>query len=138
LEATIASAVAAWIEVGKRSRLRTSGQSMAPLLREGWMVLVEHGRENIRRGDVIAYRAGERVVVHRVVRFLADGGLLTKGDGRSGFDPPVVPAQIIGRVVSVITPWGSINLMAPWCRVGQSLLGWASHVAERMRALWSH
>ena len=135
-KAAIKSAVDLWVEVGKYSRLRIAGRSMVPFLRDGWTVTVEHTRENIRRGDVIAYHVGERVVVHRVVRLLADGRLLTKGDWRLRFDRPVALEQIIGRVVAVITTWGSINLTAPWWRMAQSLLACASYIAGWVSAWW--
>ena len=123
-----------WLEAGQRSHLPIAGRSMLPFLRDGWAVEVAHTRDDIRRGDVIAYRAGQRVVVHRVVRTLPNGRLLTKGDWRLRCDPPVVRSQIIGPVVSAITPWGTVNLTAPWWRAAQTLLacvscivGWLGH-----------
>lgn len=104
-------------ETGGRSRLRIAGDSMSPLLRDGYGVVVEHGAE-IGLGDVVVYKCQGGMVVHRVVRVLQnnDGAVcVTKGDNRTGLDPPINRERVVSRVVLIETPSGNIDLASePW------------------------
>lgn len=60
-----------------------TGTSMFPLLRRGDVLLCEEtGFDRIRPGDVVVFKPPglDGLVVHRVVRRLADGRLVTGGD----------------------------------------------------------
>jgi len=61
--------------------------------------------EDIKRGDVILYRFGKALILHRIVGEIeVDGKIcyLTKGDANNYIDPVVVcPEDIIGKLVLV-------------------------------------
>jgi len=82
-------------------RLRVSGDSMAPLIEPGDVVLVRHvNPEDLRRGDLILVEQGGAFLTHRLVT--ADGHRVqTKGDNASHADPPVLPQDVLGRVMGV-------------------------------------
>ncbi len=91
-----------WIKSGKRNRIFIEGRSMKPLLNDGSQVLVEHGRHSIKTGNIIIYLRDERLISHRVLRVIKDGGstfYLTKGDSAVRFDRPVVSEEEIAGIV---------------------------------------
>jgi signal peptidase I len=83
-------------------RVRISGPSMAPTLRDGDVVVVRHGRAP-RPGDVVLarYRSmPDRPVVKRVVRAEEDGWWLASDNVAAGGDSSVHGiADVDARVV---------------------------------------
>ena len=75
---------------------------MAPAIPVGSVILVlPAAPEQVREGDVIAFRSGGAVIAHRVVRSAAaDGEFVTKGDANETEDFNTVPyADLVGKVV---------------------------------------
>jgi hypothetical protein len=70
---------------------------MLPLLRPGDTVSIQPGKD-CRVGDIILWRKGQALVLHRVVT-RRNGRIITKGDSLSYLDAPVWPAQTLGRAV---------------------------------------
>ena len=89
-------------KTGRELRARFGGSSMMPALPPGTEVLLRCG-ENGGPGDVIAFLADGRLVVHRVVARAADGAwTLTRGDARLLPDVPIRDAEaVVGRVAGV-------------------------------------
>ena len=113
-------ALDAWAAVGRVSRLVVEGASMLPLLRPGDVVVVEHSRTALHRGDVVAYRAGRTLVIHRVLRTPVGGDVQVAGDNRSLTDEAIPPSAVIGRVVGVERNGASWRIDTPRSRrVGQ-------------------
>lgn len=88
--------------------------SMEPALAVGSMIYVAPcGRaEDISEQDIIAYRSGRSLVVHRVI--LADHGrqsFLTKGDFNKEADEFPVPFQDVLGKVSFCIPYAGYILM---------------------------
>lgn len=82
-----------------RLRLRADGSSMLPALHPGDVLDFEacvHAQ--MQPGEVVLFRRGERLVIHRVLERTADG-LLTQGDGLARPDVPVDAADVLGRLV---------------------------------------
>jgi signal peptidase I len=77
------------------------GASMQPLLKPGDVVEIDHTRGPLRRGDVVAYRTDQTLVIHRVLRDPVDGCIQVAGDNRTITDEPVPISSVIGRVVAV-------------------------------------
>ncbi|OIO87652.1 MAG: hypothetical protein AUK03_17620 [Anaerolineae bacterium CG2_30_64_16] len=114
-----------WAETGRHSRWPVQGASMWPLLQPGDVVEVAHGKqgacpeappefsegcsEGIRVGDILVYRAGERVVVHRLLRRAGDSWLLGS-DHLPAADALIPSEAIIGRVIAVQAPTGRLDL----------------------------
>lgn len=85
--------------------------SMEPEILVGSLVLVkETPPEKIPEGEVIAFRSGGSVTVHRAVQNkVVEGEFVTKGDANSDADPGSVPyRQVIGLVVRHIPILGEI------------------------------
>jgi len=112
---------------GSPIRLRVSGSSMAPLIEQGDVVLVRHVNfGDLRRGDLILVEQGGAFLTHRLVAADAHG-VRTKGDNASHADLPVVPQDVLGRVVGVEKSGRTIELDGGrWPMVNRllGLLGW--------------
>ena len=72
------------------------GQQHAPLIWDGDHVLVAHGCAGLRRGDVVVFRRGGRLIAHRVLRIYGGNAgptFVTKGDHAPQFDSPLSPVE---------------------------------------------
>ncbi|MCB9731471.1 MAG: S24/S26 family peptidase [Deltaproteobacteria bacterium] len=123
----------AQLGAGRPLRTRAAGQSMWPLLREGAEVVVVPLTAAPAVGDVVLLVLGGRLVLHRVVRVLADGAVVTKGDAELGADPPVAAADLLGRVARA--PWDGLVGRASAAPLGGIALwlGLARRAASRAR-----
>jgi signal peptidase I len=85
--------------------LRVLGTSMAPSILPGDLVFVQRaGLDEISLGEIVLFSRDDRWFAHRVVsRGSAPKSscLITRGDRLGQDDPPVMPSQLIGRVVSI-------------------------------------
>jgi hypothetical protein len=93
-----------WKEVGSETSLKISGYSMYPLIAQGENVIVKHTDADIRAGDIVAFKRGRRIVVHRVMRVHEVRGesvLLCRGDNNLFLDARVVTSNILGKILSV-------------------------------------
>ena len=91
---------AAWV--------RAASPSMAPLIQpEDQVCLVPAEPAGVRRGTVIAYRDGDRIIVHRVLA-TDPRGVVTKGDALADADGVVGWDRVVGRVVTIRTPRGRV------------------------------
>lgn len=85
-------------------RMRISGRSMMPLLRDGQRVLVLAGCTvaDIRRGDVVGVRDGRTglPLLHRVLRVEGDA-FHTLGDGNVNPEGPWRGGDLMGRLAAV-------------------------------------
>jgi hypothetical protein len=84
---------------GQLLRLRSRGSSMIPALREGDVVTVI-AQKRCRIGDIILFRQGDSLVMHRVVAKSASR-IITKGDALGRLDEPITSQDIWGFAVSV-------------------------------------
>ena len=82
--------------------LRLEGTSMMPLLKRGDRVILKAANaEQLRRGELIAYREGGNIIVHRFIRKkrIDDKWLLCqKGDNLAGWSW-IESDQLIGKAV---------------------------------------
>lgn len=86
------------LAAGETVELTIEGGSMAPFLRPGDVVTLALARpEALRPGDVVAFRAGPRLVVHRLLAIEAES-LLLRGDAGPAADR-IPPDALAGRVV---------------------------------------
>jgi signal peptidase I len=82
------------------------GISMGRTLAPGSTIRIELAeRPTYRVGDVVAFLAGRRLIVHRLVyrgnSRMARGFLLTRGDANLIPDAPVPEANVLGPVIAV-------------------------------------
>lgn len=79
--------------------------SMDPAIPVHSVVLVQPAApENIQPGEIVAYRSGSSVVIHRLVEnHIVEGELVTKGDANAEPDPLKVGyADVLGTVTAHI------------------------------------
>lgn len=86
------------LEAKGRTVIQTTGVSMEPLLhhRKSSVVLIKPDRV-LKKNDVVLFRRGHELVLHRIIRILPDGRYVIKGDNCHGQDV-VKPEAIIGRM----------------------------------------
>jgi signal peptidase I len=139
-EAYLDTLLSIWAERGERTRCPLTGSSMAPLLQDGDVLVVEHGNGHLRLGDVIVFRVAGRIKAHRLLRRrrAADGGLLylTKGDASVAFDAPVPAEQVIGKVVEVYGASRHQRLDSPFRVVVNYLVATESAARAVVTRVW--
>lgn len=90
---------------GNLLRIPTVGSSMHPVSRSGDIITVRPTRVGgISAGDVIVYKAGRRMVAHRLVSKRKENNrvvLICQGDTFMRPDPPIQADQVLGKVVAV-------------------------------------
>lgn len=91
-----------------RFRFRITSSSMAPALLPGDLVKIETTRQTkFEPGQIIVILRGRALVCHRLIRCFEQEGrswVVTKGDGVSEEDPPVLAQEVAGRVTKVLPP----------------------------------
>ena len=93
------------LDRGQKITLKSSGESMLPVIKEGDSLLIE-GVENIQPGQIIAYLKSRgdwvAIVAHRVMTVRDDGFFISRGDNINKPDPEwISPDKIIGRVCQI-------------------------------------
>jgi signal peptidase I len=90
---------------GYSVRFRPGGNSMSPAIRDGEAVTVAPVLAcEVRRGDIILYRAERGLIAHRVTQLMGETGapvFITRGDSATSCDAPVSAQQVLGRVICV-------------------------------------
>jgi hypothetical protein len=96
-------AALAMLGAGRPTTLPIQGRSMEPTLPDGSQIVVDFAARSFRRGDLVVFRQGREVVVHRYLgrATFPDGRpcLRTRGDGLLYLDPPSAPESVLGRVL---------------------------------------
>ncbi len=91
------------LDGGLTIKVRADGYSMYPSLKPGTVIIIEPcvpGDEPVR-GEIIAWKRDQDLVVHRVVRIVKNNeGIyyITRGDSCKNEDPPVAANRIAGKV----------------------------------------
>jgi signal peptidase I len=106
---------------------------MRPLIEYGDTVVIRHTTQGIHPGSIVAYKRGERIIIHRVLRRLQATGevaYLNKGDANPRRDPLVRERALIGRVTSVVKKGRTIDVENAYWRVfGYLMVCWAGVVS---------
>lgn len=88
--------------------LFVEGGSMEPALVPGDLIMYRRVRVTSDPGDLVVFRHGGTLVVHRVAEVLRDGSIRTAGDANETLDAePVGDDDVCGEVVAVL-PAGRI------------------------------
>jgi len=73
--------------------------SMEPTLMTGEIVLINTNDQDVKVGEIIAFRTGDHVVIHRIANCVSDCVYITKGDANISEDLiPVEQWQILGTM----------------------------------------
>jgi len=81
------------------------GDSMVPTIMHGDTILIRKGIEDIEVGDIVSFKVGSRVVVHRVVDIQKNPILIfqTKGDAVEEPDGlEITVDQVMGKIIDII------------------------------------
>lgn len=101
------------LRLGYGIRFCPHGHSMHPTIRDGEAVTVEPVEaRDVRRGDIILYQTGKRVIAHRVVRVEGREAIsfILRGDASRDCDAPVSGSQVLGRITAVERGGRSLRL----------------------------
>ena len=79
--------------------------SMAPTLQINDVVLVKITKENLNKGDIIAFYGENAIITHRIL-FMENDIITVKGDSNSVVDKPISREQVIGKIVKVFPKLG--------------------------------
>ena len=116
----------------KNVRFQAPGRSMHPAIKEGETITVAPiAPFDIKRGDILLYIVGRKVIAHRVVRIKRKKGdsmiqsstlnpqhlFILRGDASATCDFPVEAQQVLGKVVSVEKGGRSIDLYSRKARM---------------------
>ncbi len=114
-------------------RLRVTGTSMLPAIRPGDLLHVRRcAPDDAEPGDVVLFLRHSRLFAHRLIS-CTETQLLTRGDGRATFDPPVTTQELLGKVVSVTRSGRSVgySLSQSWAgRLARTLFSRSAHAAR--------
>lgn len=84
------------------------GWSMYPMIKEGDVLeVMPVPWRKVRVGDVLFYRSGERLLVHRVIGRCSDepgDRIRARGDAFLQADPPICEQDMVGRVDAIYRP----------------------------------
>ena len=95
---------------GQSIRVQVGGNSMFPYIKKGEVIEIQPITiEKIKIGDVVVFHHTGKLIAHRVLKIKPDS-LLTKGDSRSKFDPPVLAKNLLGKVMTIKTKSRKIDL----------------------------
>ncbi|MDP3880054.1 MAG: signal peptidase I [Dehalococcoidales bacterium] len=125
---------------GSRVRFLAHGNSMAPFIRNGDIIVVEPARaDELHIGDIVFFRRyGGRHVVHRLVARYENSDslvLTTRGDNLGYCDAPVLPEQVLGRVIRIESKDRELRISGTSGRMLNRLLLFAYSNAEFTRSL---
>lgn len=84
--------------------------SMSPVINKGDAVIILKVKDvsSVKKNDIVAYKKGEKLIIHRVVSIDEKNGksyFTTKGDANGGNDPDIVKESQIRGVVKVKVPY---------------------------------
>lgn len=102
-----------WQEIGKETQIKLSGMSMLPLIKNGDSVVIHHSTKGLGVGSIVAFRKGQKIIVHRVIKIEHEDGkttFLTKGDLNLKTDHPLHEDKLIGKVIARNRGGRQINL----------------------------
>ena len=128
------------LQAAGKVTLAARGYSMLPALWPGDLLHIEAiSFDRVRPGDIVLYRRWERFFIHRVLcksnKAESDRpSLVTRGDSMTGFDAPVFPEELLGRVVSVQRTSGQF-FPAPRCSKARRVLGLMLGASNRLRSV---
>lgn len=121
-------------------RLKVVGTSMLPTLWTGDLLTIHREDfERVQAGDLVLYARNHRFFVHRVQ--VASGhnksqALITRGDALEHADPPIFPAEFLGKVVAIERNGRPVGVHGPFPR-WRKLLGLALSSSGLLRRVAS-
>ena len=107
---------------------------MAPMIREGDSLTIEHGNQDLHVGDVVVFGTPGNIYVNRVIRLEQKNGsesYLLKGDQSFTFPQMVSRGQILGKVIEVSGSNGHLHLNSTFWKTMNYILSIRSYISGR-------
>lgn len=82
--------VSAYQAMEKVMQITINGDSMSPILNNGDKLRIRFARRKPCLGEIVLFFGGDGYVIHRVVKRLKSGRLVTKGDGNFMWDSTLI------------------------------------------------
>jgi len=85
-----------------------ASESMKPSLNKGDLVVIDQKSHNLDKNDIIAYRKGSKIIIHRINKIEKNGddiNYYTKGDNNKKNDDLIVKADMILGKVKLRLPY---------------------------------
>ena len=112
------------LEAGKSVNLTVTGNSMMPLLRNGYDSVVLVRPEKIKQFDIVLYMNQEnKAILHRIIRCKPSGYLIV-GDNQFQVDGPVKPEQIVAVVTEFNRNGKNISCSKWWVKLYAFIWGY--------------
>jgi len=92
------------ITEGAILRTRVGGYSMFPYVQQNDIAWIEKIDAPLLIGDIIVFKAGSKIVAHRLLKFTKVGTdikLLCKGDSCWRMDAPVDRMNVVGKITQI-------------------------------------
>ena len=106
---------------------RILSDSMRPMIEAGDVVKVERAEpSSVRIGDIVAFKNGQCVVVHRIIgKSLSEAGLTFREKGDAGGPSKVIEARdLIGKVTVIEKAGNEVRFDSPGHMIGNLIFGW--------------
>lgn len=128
---------------GQSVRFRAPGWSMHPTIKEGETIKVAPVAPlDIKRGDILLYFTGRKVIAHRVISIKREKSnsttqsstlnpqhlFILRGDASATCDEPVKAQQVLGKVVSVERGGRCVDLYSRRAKMLRIAHAWASRL----------
>ena len=123
-----------WEQTGEISVCPIEGNCMSPMIREGDTLVIRHGPQGIRVGDVVVFGSPGAFYVNRVLRVEGGDGsetFLVKSDQNLTYNKPIPEAEILGKVIEIRGSNGHLYLDSIFWRNLNYLLSIRSDFAAR-------
>lgn len=101
-----------WGERREETICPISGNCMTPLIKEGDLLVIKHGNQDIHTGDVAVYGKPGEFYVHRVIKIQRKNGnnyFVFKPDRYGYVKHGINDEQVIGKVIEVRGANGNLN-----------------------------
>ena len=118
-----------WRTRGERTCIPIEGDCMAPAIQDGDVMIVDNGKRRLHPGDIVLFRAPDRMRVQRIIRVAMNGGkreFVLKGDQSALWPVPVTEDAVAGKVIGIRGRRGVVSFESPSWRVLNRVLVWRS------------
>ncbi len=81
--------------------IMVNGESMAPLYPHNLKLLMDTTCIDYQLGDVVVFKQGDRIIIHRLVQIFGNRIAITKGDHNTRVDRPIHLNKVMGKIVDI-------------------------------------
>ena len=122
------------IKCGRIFDFEVVSNCMSPLLKTGDKISIRNiAPDALRRGDIIVYKMGDHLRVHRYIYKIQKNDnftkLVTKPDAIPHFNKYLITSEeLFGKVILIKKSYIEINLESPFWKINNSLLSLISYL----------